>query len=280
MKKRALISVSNKENAVSFAKGLISLGYEIISTGGTLQLLQNEGVEAKNVDQITGFPEILEGRVKTLHPNIHGGLLAKRNNEDHMNQLKERNIDAIDLVVVNLYPFKETLAKPNATHEEIVENIDIGGPTMLRAAAKNYQDVTVVVDPADYELVLDALKNETLDVNRRKILAAKVFRHTAHYDAMIASYFTEQTDENFPEMYSVTYEKVQTLRYGENPHQQAAFYREPQHVAMSLAAAKQLHGKELSFNNIQDANAALEIVSEYDGPTAVAVKHMNPCGIG
>lgn len=280
MKKRALISVSNKENVVPFAKGLTSLGYEVISTGGTLNLLQKEAVEAKNVDQITGFPEILDGRVKTLHPIVHGGLLAKRDNVDHMNQLIKNNINPIDLVVVNLYPFKETLAKPNVSHEEIVENIDIGGPTMLRAAAKNYQDVAVVVDPDDYEFILEALKKETLDINTRKKLAAKVFRHTAHYDAMIARYFTEQTGDKFPETYTVTFEKVQPLRYGENPHQEAAFYKEVQHVSLSLASAKQLHGKELSFNNIQDANAALEIVAEYEEPAVVAVKHMNPCGIG
>lgn len=280
MKKRALISVSNKENIESFAKGLIEQDYEIISTGGTLTAIQEAGIPARAVETVTDFPEILDGRVKTLHPFIHGGLLADMNNPAHDEQLKDHGIQAIDMVVANLYPFKQTLAKAGVSEAEIIENIDIGGPTMLRAAAKNYSNVAVVVDPADYEQVLKDVKQDTLNEGKRKQLAAKVFRHTAHYDAMIARYFAEQTDEVFPETYSVTYEKVQTLRYGENPHQQAAFYREPQHVAMSLAAAKQLHGKELSFNNIQDANAALEIVSEYDGPTAVAVKHMNPCGIG
>ncbi|MGM8364027.1 bifunctional phosphoribosylaminoimidazolecarboxamide formyltransferase/IMP cyclohydrolase [Virgibacillus sp. W0181] len=280
MKKRALISVSNKENIAEFAKGLISLGYEIISTGGTLRLIQEAGIEAENVDSITDFPEILDGRVKTLHPNVHGGLLAKRDNADHEKQLQENNIDPIDLVVVNLYPFKETLAKLGVSDEEIVENIDIGGPTMLRAAAKNFRDVTVVVDPADYESVLEGLKQQNVNVAKRQQLAAKVFRHTAHYDAMIARYFTEQTRETFPETYTVTYEKVQSLRYGENPHQKAAFYREAQSTTLSLASSEQLHGKELSYNNIQDANAALEMVAEYEEPAVVAVKHMNPCGIG
>src|SRR5690625_4771356 len=184
------------------------------------------------------------------------------------------------MVVVNLYPFKQTLAKAGVSESEIVENIDIGGPTMLRAAAKNFTDVAVVVDPADYEQVLAELKENKLDHEQRQKLAAKVFRHTANYDAMIARYFTTQTNEEFPENYTVTYEKVQSLRYGENPHQKAAFYKDPIETSLSLASAKQLHGKELSFNNIQDANAALEIVAEYEEPTVVAVKHMNPCGIG
>lgn len=280
MKKRALMSVSNKEHIAEFAKGLIALDYEVISTGGTLKLLQESGIPAKGVEEITGSPEILDGRVKTLHPSIHGGLLAKKSDESHLQQLKENEIDLIDVVVVNLYPFKETLAKEGVSEEEAIENIDIGGPTMLRAAAKNFNDVTVIVDPADYEDVLLSLKQNKLDHKRRKELAAKVFRHTAHYDAMIARYFSGQTNEEFPENYTVTYEKVQSLRYGENPHQQAAFYKDPQETSLSLASAKQLHGKELSYNNIQDANAALEIVAEYDDPAVVAVKHMNPCGIG
>lgn len=280
MKKRALMSVSNKENIAQFAKGLIALDYEVISTGGTLKLLQETGIPAKGVEEITGSPEILDGRVKTLHPSIHGGLLAKKSDESHLQQLKENEIELIDVVVVNLYPFKETLAKEGVSEEEAIENIDIGGPTMLRAAAKNFNDVTVVVDPADYDDVLLGLKQNKLDHKKRKELAAKVFRHTAHYDAMIARYFSGQTDEEFPENYTVTYEKVQSLRYGENPHQQAAFYKDPQETSLSLATAQQLHGKELSYNNIQDANAALEIVAEYDDPAVVAVKHMNPCGIG
>lgn len=280
MTKRALISVSNKTGIEEFAKGLVELNFEIISTGGTLKLLQDAGVPAIAVDEVTGFPEILDGRVKTLHPKVHGGLLAKRSEASHVEQLKANEIDPIDMVVVNLYPFKETLAKTDVTHEEIIENIDIGGPTMLRASAKNFADVTVVVDPTDYNQVLADLEANKLDEKKRMELAAKVFRHTANYDAMIARYFMGVTEEEFPEAYTVTYEKIQSLRYGENPHQQAAFYKDPQEKGMSLATAKQLHGKELSYNNIQDANAALEMVTEYDTPTVVAVKHMNPCGIG
>src|SRR5699024_1194980 len=209
-----------------------------------------------------------------------GGLLAKRNNDVHMQTLKEHDIEPIDIVVGNLYPFKETLAKEGVTHEEIIENIDIGGPTMLRAAAKNYEDVTVVVNPTMYEQVLELLQKDELTSEVRKELAAEVFRHTAHYDGMIATYFTEETNDLFTPTFSRTFERVQSLRYGENPHQEATFYEIPNYKGISLATAKQLHGKELSYNNIQDANAALEIVLEYEEPTTVAVKHMNPCGIG
>src|SRR5690625_5187308 len=243
MKKCALISVSNKENIESFAKGLVEQDYEIISTGGTLTAIQDAGIPARAVKAVTDFPESLDGRVKTLHPFIHGGLLADMKNPAHAEQLKDHAIQPIDMVVVNLYPFKQTLAKAGVSEAEIVENIDIGGPTMLRAAAKNFSNVAVVVDPADYKQVLADIKQDDFDEAKRKQLAAKVFRHTAHYDAMIAGYFAEQTDEIFPETYSVTYEKVQTLRYGQNPHQQAAVYREPQHVAMSLAAAKDRKSK-------------------------------------
>ncbi|MFA1819422.1 bifunctional phosphoribosylaminoimidazolecarboxamide formyltransferase/IMP cyclohydrolase [Virgibacillus oceani] len=280
MKKRALISVSNKENITKFAKGLIDVNYEILSTGGTLRKLQEADIPVTAVDVVTGFPEILDGRVKTLHPSIHGGLLAKRSSSTHQKQLEENDIVPIDIVVVNLYPFKQTLEKEGVSAEDIIENIDIGGPAMLRASAKNFADVTVVVDPSDYEGVLEKLQEGNLTIGARQKLAAKVFRHTANYDAMIAGYFTEETEEDFPETYTVTYEKVQTLRYGENPHQKAAFYKNSLNTDGSIADAKQLHGKELSYNNIQDANAALEIVSEYEGPAAVAVKHMNPCGIG
>lgn len=280
MTKRALISVSDKTGIIEFAKGLNELGYEILSTGGTLKQLQEANVNAIAVDDITKFPEILGGRVKTLHPNIHGGLLAKKSDESHLKDLAANEIDPIDLVVVNLYPFKETLAKDDVSHDEIVENIDIGGPTMLRAAAKNYQDVVVIVDPANYERTLDLLKNDALTLEVRKNYAAEVFRHTAHYDGMIANYFTEETGDLFTPTFSRTFERVQSLRYGENPHQQATFYEIPNYSGISLATANQLHGKELSYNNIQDANAALEIVLEYDEPATVAVKHMNPCGIG
>src|SRR5699024_3144113 len=265
MKKRALISVSDKTGLIPFAQGLESLGYEIISTGGTLALLQEEGVNAIAVDSVTGFPEILDGRVKTLHPKVHGGLLAKRDNEAHVQALKDNEITPIDIVVVNLYPFKETLAKEGVSHEEIIENIDIGGPAMLRASAKNYEDVAVIVNPSDYDNVLELLKDEALTVEVRRELAAAVFRHTAHYDSMIATYFTEETNDLFTETYSRTFERVQSLRYGENPHQKATFYEIPNYKGISLATANQLHGKELSYNNIQEANA---------------VKHMNPCGIG
>lgn len=280
MTKRALISVSDKTGITEFAKGLNELGYEILSTGGTLKQLQAANVKAIAVDDITNFPEILDGRVKTLHPNIHGGLLAKRNDESHVKDLAANKIDPIDLVVVNLYPFKETLAKADVSHEEIVENIDIGGPTMLRAAAKNYQDVTVIVDPENYESTLELLKKDELTAEVRKEFAAEVFRHTAHYDGMIANYFTEETNDLLTPTFTRTFERVQSLRYGENPHQEATFYELPNYAGISLATADQLHGKELSYNNIQDANAALEIVLEYNEPATVAVKHMNPCGIG
>lgn len=279
MKKRALISVSDKTDLIPFAEGLEKLGYEIISTGGTLKILQEAGVNAIPVEQVTGFPEILDGRVKTLHPKIHGGLLAKRSEPSHVKALEANDIAPIDIVVVNLYPFKETLAK-GASHEEIIENIDIGGPAMLRAAAKNYEDVAVIVNPARYSTILELLEKDLLTVEVRKELAAEVFRHTAHYDSMIAKYFSDETSDLFTETFTRTFERVQSLRYGENPHQEAAFYGIPNYKGISLANAKQLHGKELSFNNIQDANAALEIVLEYEEPTAVAVKHMNPCGIG
>lgn len=280
MKKRALISVSDKTNIVAFAKGLVALDYDVLSTGGTLNILQEAGVQARPVDEVTGFPEILGGRVKTLHPNVHGGLLAKRDNEEHMAALAKNEIAPIDLVVVNLYPFKETLAKEGVSHEEIIENIDIGGPTMLRAAAKNYEDVAVIVNPAMYDKVLELMQKDSLTNEVRKELAAEVFRHTAHYDGMIATYFTKETNDLFTPTFSRTFERVQSLRYGENPHQEATFYEIPNYEGVSLATAKQLHGKELSYNNIQDANAALEILLEYEEPTTVAVKHMNPCGIG
>lgn len=281
MKKRALISVSDKSGVGEFAKELSRLGFEIISTGGTKKMLQEQGVPVLGVSDVTGFPEILEGRVKTLNPLIHGGLLAKHDDEGHQQQLKEHGIEPIQLVCVNLYPFQQTIAKPDVTVEDAIENIDIGGPTMLRASAKNHQYVTVVVDPADYVTVIAELKDhgETTLETRRK-LAAKVFRHTAAYDALIAEYMTNLAGEETPEKLTVTYELKQSLRYGENPHQKAAFYRKPLGSTFSIAYAKQLHGKELSYNNINDADAALQIVKEFTDPAAVAVKHMNPCGVG
>lgn len=279
--KRALLSVSNKEGIVSLAKQLVELGVEIISTGGTKKVLAEAGVPVIGISDVTGFPEILDGRVKTLHPIIHGGLLAIRDNERHQNELREHHITPIDLVVVNLYPFQQTIAKSDVTFAEAIENIDIGGPTMLRAAAKNHQYVTVVVDPADYDKVVQELKEHgDVSAETKLKLAAKVFRHTAAYDAMIAEYLTNKTGEEYPESLTITFEKKQALRYGENPHQTAAFYKKPLGSSFSIAKATQLHGKELSYNNINDANAALQIVKEFAEPAAVAVKHMNPCGVG
>jgi phosphoribosylaminoimidazolecarboxamide formyltransferase / IMP cyclohydrolase len=279
--KRALLSVSNKEGIVSLAKQLVELGVEIISTGGTKKTLEEAGIPVIGISDVTGFPEILDGRVKTLHPMIHGGLLAIRDSERHQSELREHHITPIDLVVVNLYPFQQTIAKSDVTFAEAIENIDIGGPTMLRAAAKNHQYVTVVVDPADYDTVVQELKEHgDVSAETKLKLAAKVFRHTAAYDAMIAEYLTNKTGEEYPESLTITFEKKQALRYGENPHQTAAFYKKPLGASFSIAQAMQLHGKELSYNNINDANAALQIVKEFTEPAAVAVKHMNPCGVG
>lgn len=280
--KRALISVSDKTGIVGFAKELSSLGYEIISTGGTKKSLDEAGIKTIGISDVTKFPEMMDGRVKTLHPNVHGGLLCVRDNPQHMKDLVDNHIELIDMVVVNLYPFKETLKK-GGTHEELIENIDIGGPSMLRSAAKNHKFVTVCVDPADYQRVLDEVRaNGDTTLEFRCELAAKVFRTTAAYDALIANYLTSKLGIEYPEKLTLTYEKVQDLRYGENPHQTAAFYATPM-TGYSLASAKQLHGKELSYNNIQDANGAIEILREFlnSGKKAVvAVKHTNPCGVG
>ncbi len=279
--KRALISVSNKEGVVEFAQALVELGFEVLSTGGTHKLLSDSGVAVTAVDQVTNFPEILGGRVKTLNPMIHGGLLAKHDDAEHVAQMNEHGIEPIQVVCVNLYPFVETISKPDVTMEDAIENIDIGGPAMLRASAKNHQYVTVVVDHNDYATVLNELKTEgTTTLETRRKLAAKVFRHTAAYDSYISNYLTQATGEMYPENLTVTYELKQNLRYGENPHQQAAFYQKHLGSDFSLASATQLHGKELSYNNIQDGNAALQIVKEFEMPAAVAVKHMNPCGVG
>ncbi|KQU23353.1 MULTISPECIES: bifunctional phosphoribosylaminoimidazolecarboxamide formyltransferase/IMP cyclohydrolase [Peribacillus] len=280
MKKRALISVSDKTGIVEFAKGLIEAGFEIISTGGTKKTLQDNGVDVIGISDVTGFPEILDGRVKTLHPNVHGAVLAKHGDADHAAQLAEHNIEPIQLVCVNLYPFQATISKPDVTVEDAIENIDIGGPTMLRSSAKNHEYVTVIVDSNDYPTVLAELKDGGVSKTTNRRLAAKVFRHTAAYDAVISEYMTELAEEENPESLTVTYELKQSLRYGENPHQKAAFYKKPLGSVFSIAEAKQLHGKELSFNNINDADAALQIVKEFNEPAAVAVKHMNPCGVG
>ncbi|NWL89314.1 bifunctional phosphoribosylaminoimidazolecarboxamide formyltransferase/inosine monophosphate cyclohydrolase [Paenibacillus sp. 79R4] len=279
--KRALVSVSDKTGIVDFCRELSQLGVEIISTGGTKSLLSKEGVPVIGISDVTGFPEILDGRVKTLHPTVHSGLLAIRDSAEHQAQMKELGLDYIDLVVVNLYPFQETIAKPGVAYEEAIENIDIGGPTMLRSAAKNHAFVSVVVDANDYSQVLNEIRDggdTTLET--RKQLAAKVFRHTAAYDALISDYLSSKLGDPLPERLTVTYEKIQDLRYGENPHQKAAFYRKPLAAVDSLTNAEQLHGKELSYNNINDANAALQIVKEFTEPAVVAVKHMNPCGVG
>ncbi|MBL1227038.1 bifunctional phosphoribosylaminoimidazolecarboxamide formyltransferase/IMP cyclohydrolase [Enterococcus sp. BWR-S5] len=280
-KKRALISVSDKTGVADFAKRLTELGVEIISTGGTKTMLEQAGIATIGIEDVTAFPEMMDGRVKTLHPKIHGGLLGRRDVPEHMAAMEEHAIQPIDIVCVNLYPFKETIQKPDTTVEEAIENIDIGGPSMLRSAAKNHQFVTVVVDPSDYAAVLEELdqNGETTFATRQK-LAAKVFRHTAAYDALIAGYLTELTGEAEPESLTLTYERKQTLRYGENSHQQAAFYQDALPVPFSIASAKQLHGKELSYNNIKDGDAAIRIAREFDQPAVVAVKHMNPCGIG
>lgn len=282
MAKRALISVSDKTGVIDFAKGLSDLGFEIISTGGTAKALADAGIEVVAVSDITGFPECLDGRVKTLHPNIHAGILAMRSNSEHMEQLAALKVDTIDVVAINLYPFRETIMREGVTLEEAIENIDIGGPTMIRAAAKNYQDVAVVVDPADYQTVLEEYKaNGEVSKETKFELAYKVFEHTASYDTLISTYLRKQIGkELFPENLSLTFEKVQDMRYGENPHQLGVFYKEIGNIDGTLAAAKQLHGKELSYNNINDTNGALELVKEFDEPTVVASKHANPCGVG
>ncbi|WP_455714487.1 bifunctional phosphoribosylaminoimidazolecarboxamide formyltransferase/IMP cyclohydrolase [Anaerosporobacter sp.] len=279
---RALISVSDKTGIVEFAKELVSLGIEIISTGGTYNKLKSEGIPAIEISELTGFPECLDGRVKTLHPIVHAGLLAMRSKPEHMKQLEDLNIETIDMVVVNLYPFKATILKDGVTREEAVENIDIGGPTMLRSAAKNYQDVAVVVDPRDYETVLKELKaDKQVSLDTKFYLMQKVFMHTSNYDTMIADYLKkERNDHELPETLTMTFEKVQDMRYGENPHQKAAFYREIGKKVGSIADAVQLNGKELSFNNINDTNGALELLKEFTEPTVVACKHGNPCGVG
>ena len=276
--RRALISVSDKTGIVEFATKLSKLGFEIVSTGGTKKVLDESGLKTIGIEDVTGFPEILDGRVKTLHPMVHGGLLARRDLEEHMNTLKEHNIIPIDLVCVNLYPFKKTVEK-GCDLATAIENIDIGGPSMLRSAAKNYKSVTVITDPFDFDKVITELKeNGDTTLETRTYLAAKVFRTTANYDTMISSYLTKLTGFEFNETLSLSYEKAQELRYGENPHQKACLYKGP-YTSYSIVHAKQLQGKELSYNNIQDANACLNLLKEFDKPTAIGLKHMNPCGL-
>lgn len=278
--KRAFLSVFDKTGIVEFAGGLAALGFELLSTGGTQRALEEAGVPVTNVSDITGFPECLDGRVKTLHPNIHAGILAMRENRQHMEQVEALGVGLIDIVAVNLYPFKQTISEPGVTLEEAIENIDIGGPTMLRAAAKNWQDVASIVDPGDYSRVLGELKNGEISKETKFNLCVKVFEHTAAYDALISGYLRGQNGGGYPEKLTLTYEKLQEMRYGENPHQSAAFYREPLDISGTLAAAQQLWGKELSFNNINDTNGAVECLREFDETTVVASKHANPCGVG
>jgi len=288
MIQQALISVSDKTGIVEFAKQLSSLGVKLLSTGGTAKLLAAAGLAVTEVGDYTGFPEMLDGRVKTLHPKVHGGILARRDLPEHMAALAQHQIPTIDLLVVNLYPFRETISKTDCPLEEAIENIDIGGPTMLRSAAKNHRDVTVIVDPADYAVVLDEMRANANSVgyptNFR--LATKVFAHTAQYDGAITNYLTSlgadlqhSTRSAYPETLNLAFSKVQDLRYGENPHQSAAFYRDLAAPLGALANYQQLQGKELSYNNIADADAAWECIKTFDAPACVIIKHANPCGV-
>jgi len=294
---RALISVSDKTGAIEFASGLASLGIEILSTGGTARLLREKGLEVRDVAEVTGFPEMLDGRVKTLHPKIHGGILAVRSNPEHQEQAVAHGIGFIDLVAVNLYPFEKTAARADVTFEELIENIDIGGPSMMRSAAKNFEDVTVVVDPVDYASVLDELRANAGSISRatRSRLSRKAFATTAAYDGAIAATLRKWAAANaeansvgeaeiagqpsLPENLHLNFCKLADLRYGENPHQKAALYLDPAAGGRGLAAAKQLQGKELSFNNLVDLEAAWCLVSEFSEPTTAIIKHTNPCGI-
>lgn len=276
--RRALISVSDKRNLIPFARGLADRGVQIISTGGTCRQLNEAGIEAQEVSARTGFPEIMDGRVKTLHPVIHGGLLGRRGTDEAV--MAEHGIEPIDLLAVNLYPFEETIDRPECTLQEAIENIDIGGPAMIRAASKNHDGVAVVVDPGDYDNVLQALNEESLDDVFRRRLAAKAYAHTASYDTAITGYLSSSVGEDAPgERFLHAGNRVETLRYGENPHQHATFYRDQAATPGSLAMAEQLQGKALSYNNIADSDAALVCVRQFDEPACVIVKHANPCGV-
>ncbi len=277
---RAILSVFDKTGLVDFARGLAKLTVEIFSTGGTKGTLKEAGVPVHSVSDITGFPEILDGRVKTLHPAVHGGILAKRNIKDHMTQLAEKSIEPIDMVVVNLYPFLKTIARAGVTLDEALENIDIGGPTMIRAAAKNFPDVIVVVDPADYGTILEALTKGRVDMELRRKLAQKAFQHVAYYDTAITQYLLGD-EKGFPEVMTIALKKRGDLTYGENPHQQAALYEEEslKKPKASLISSKQLGGKDLSFNNILDLDSALNAVIDFSMPTVAIIKHNNPCGL-
>jgi phosphoribosylaminoimidazolecarboxamide formyltransferase/IMP cyclohydrolase len=282
--RRALLSVSDKTGLVELGKALVERDFEILSTGGSAAVLREAGIAVTDVSEVTGFPECLSGRVKTLHPRVHAGLLARRDVEEDMDFLQEENIKPIDLVVVNLYPFKKTIMTPGVSLEEAIENIDIGGPTLIRAAAKNAKFVTILSDPADYEdyiRVLDEAKEDSdqIFLGFRTKMQAKAFRHTAYYDSLISNYLSQEAGD-MGHTLTLAYDKVQDLRYGENPHQKAAFYQKALPLEDSLSQAEQLQGKELSYNNIMDTNAALEIIKEFTEPTVVGLKHANPCGIG
>ena len=279
MIKTALISVSSKEGIVDFAKQLLKLGIKIISTGNTAKLLKQNKIKASLVSESTKFPEMLDGRVKSLHPNIFAGILADRSNKKHLNELKKLNASTIDLVVINFYPFEDAIKK-NKNLKEVIENIDIGGPALVMAAAKNYKDVLVAVEPSDYNSIIEKIKNKKIDESARANFAAKAFLHTARYSTIIGRYFAEQfLHETFPEIYNFTFKKIQDLRYGENPHQKAAFYRSFWIKETCVSAAKQLQGKELSYNNILDANDAFELIKDFDKATAAVIKHTNPSGV-
>ena len=276
--RRALVSVSDKRGLIPFVEGLAALGVEVLSTGGTCRTLRDAGVDVIEVSEKTGFPEIMDGRVKTLHPVIHGGLLGRRGTDEGV--MEEHGIEPIDLLVVNLYPFEQTIAREDATIDEAIENIDIGGPAMIRAASKNHDGVAVIVEPDDYEDVLDALENDGLSIEDRRRLAAKAYAHTANYDTAITKYLsTSLGDDVLGDRFLYAGSRSQQLRYGENPHQQSSFYVDQQAASGSLAAAKQLQGKELSYNNIADSDAALECVKQFENPACVIVKHANPCGV-
>jgi len=280
--KRALVSVSDKAGVVDFAQKLNQQGVAILSTGGTAELLKKNRVPVVLISDYTGFPEMMDGRIKTLHPKVHGAILGRRDRPEHMQSMQEHGMEPIDLVVINLYPFEATIAKGSCTLEEAIENIDIGGPAMIRSASKNYRDVTVVVQPADYDLVIESMqKNDgAVDDALRLRLSRDAFGHTARYDAMISRYLAEQTEEStsFPPLFHTVYEKIQDLRYGENPHQSAAYYRASQTFPEDIVSAKQLQGKELSYNNIVDLDAAWGLAMEFEMSSAVIIKHTNPCG--
>ncbi|MCK4628110.1 MAG: bifunctional phosphoribosylaminoimidazolecarboxamide formyltransferase/IMP cyclohydrolase, partial [Sedimentisphaerales bacterium] len=281
--KRALVSVSDKTGVVEFARRLAGLGVEIVSTGGTARVLSEAGIDVVPIEKVTGFPEMMNGRVKTLHPKIHGGLLALRDNDEHIKAMRDNDITGIELVCVNLYPFEDTVAKPDCKFEDAIENIDIGGPSMVRSAAKNHKFVTIVTNPDQYDLIIEEIKanNGSVSDKTRKELARSAFALTAAYDSAISAYLTEQAGENFPERLTIAIKRDNELRYGENPHQKAAFYRLAKKTdEPCVAYAKQLEGgKQISFNNLMDTNAAFELVKEFEEPAAVVVKHMNPCGV-